>query len=125
MVVCVLSPSWFQLVGWPPPLPHSYEGSAPILVNHPSMTWADKMPISLSPSLPLLVRVSSLSRMFPTPQSLSRFPFSSLLPLSFLEEYLSKTGLIFALISNLKRLLTPKSLAFSSSFLWSADRNMS
>lgn len=120
MVVCVLSPSWFQLAGWPPPSPHSYEESVPILVNHPSMTWADKMPISLSPSLPLLVRVSSLSRIFPMPQSLSRFPFSSLLPLSFLEEHLSKTGLIFALISNLKRLLTPKSLAFSSSFPWSA-----
>ena len=118
VVVCVLSASWSQLAGWPPPSPHFCEESAPILINYPSMTWADKMPSLIVTSVTPPCQGLLLSQYVPNS---SVPPFSSLLPLSFFwGEHLSKTGLIFALISNLKRLLTPESLAFSSFFPWSA-----
>lgn len=107
--LCVFCPHLGpRLAGWPPPSPHSRKASAPILVNCPSMTGADKMPVSLSPLSSLLSITDSSVPL------LASCKFS--LPLSFLGEHLFKTGLIFALISNIKRLLTPESLAFSSFF---------
>lgn len=108
VVVCALSPSWPPAGRMATPSPHSREASAPILASCPSMTGADKMPVSLSP---LSFLPSGTGSSVPL---LASCKFS--LPLSFLGEHLFKTGLVFALISNIKRLLTPESLAFSSFF---------
>lgn len=70
-------------------------------------------------TLPHQDRPASLLSPFPW------FPLGSLPPLSFWGKHLSKTGLIFALISNLKRLLTPESLAFSPFFPCQAEETES
>lgn len=103
---------WVPADGLAHPLAHRFGESPPILVSHP---WYDLGRYNAS----LIVTSMTLPRQ-DLPPSLhspfSWFPLGSLPPLSFWGEHLSKTGLVFALISNLKRLLTPESLAFSPLF---------
>lgn len=106
--MCVLSPSGSQLMDWPTPLLIVWR-----IYTHPGQPPLGRYSASLivtSMTLPHQDRPAFLLSPFPW------FPLGSLPPLSFWGKHLSKTGLIFALISNLKRLLMPESLAFSSFF---------
>lgn len=114
MVVCVLPPSPSPTGRMATPSLHSCEESSPILVSHCSVTWTKEMPVScpsgIHPGQGLLPSHNITNSFLPPTFC---FPFRAFLPLSFLGEHLSKTGLMFALISSLKRLLMPRSHAFS------------